>query len=175
MWVKLVFKRPVDDSRQWEWKVFGRHALGLRIDSPSNSRPKLPLLRGFKDKTPPNLVLEILEDNRPWMKEEDQGDLPGKYMPFGGYVLQGVRKLFVNTNIKADEPDKEALVQKREDQKVATQKFWKDFHADVSEFKQTYVQKILNQQSEVEAQKWLEANAVGQTGPALKQYSFLGS
>jgi len=175
LWVKLVFKRPVDDARGWEWKVFGRHALGLKVDSPSNDRERLTVLRGFQDKSPPNLVLEILEDNRPWMKEENQGDLPGKYLKFDWYIYQGVRKLYVNTNIKADEPAKQALLDKREREARAKQAAWADFHADVSDFKRTYVQKILNQQSEAEAQQWLAKNAAGLTGPAAKPHVFLGS
>lgn len=177
LWVKLVFKRPVDDSRGWEWKVFGRHALGLYIDNPimSRSYEKLPLLRGLRDGgTPPNLVLEILEDNRPWMKEEDQGDLPGKYLKFDWYIYQGVRKLFVDFNTDASTPAKEALINKREALAKEKARLWKDFHEDVSDFRR-YTQKILNQQSEVEAQNWLKANAAGQTGPKPKPYAFLGN
>ena len=175
LWVKLVFKRPVDDARGWEWKVFGRHALGLKIDNPSSDRERLTLLRGFQDKSSPNLVLEILEDNRPWMKEEDQGDLPGKYLKFGWYIWQGVRKLYVNTNVKASDPAKKILLDKRKRDEKAKADAWRDFHEDVSDFKRTYVQKILNQQSEAEAQNWLAKNAAGLTGPAAKPYAFLGS
>lgn len=176
LWVKLVFKRPVDDSRGWEWKVFGRHALGLKVDNPSAAgREHMNILRGFQDKSPPNLVLEILEDNRPWMHEEDQGDLPGKYLKFGWYIYQGVRKLYVNTNVKADEPAKQALLDKRERDRKEKERVWREFHEDVSDFRRTYVQPKLNQQSEVDAQKWLAANAAGQTGPKPKPYVILGN
>jgi hypothetical protein len=175
LWVKLVFKRPVDDSRGWEWKVFGRHALGLKVDNPSTrDREKIPLLRGFRDGSPPNIVLEILEDNRPWMHEEEQGDLPGKYIKFDWFVLQGVRKLFVPYNVKADEPAKQALLDKREAVAKEKARLVKEFQDDLSEFKRTYVQPKLNQQSEVEAQKWLAANAAGQTGAKPKPYVVLG-
>lgn len=174
LWVKWVFKRPMDDSRGWEYKVFGRHGLAKYVPNPVTERPGFKVLKGFNDQSPiPNVMLEIFDDNRPDMKEEGQGDLPGKYLPFEWYIYYGVKSLFLNAN-KGTEHDTAVLVKRREDQKKQNEDFWEDFNRDKDDFTRTFSQPRLDASSEIEARDFLQSKKFGLNQPQPKPYAFLG-
>lgn len=175
LWVNIVYKRPQDDSASWEYKCFGRHAIAKHVPNPVHPHePFKGILRGLRDtKPPPNVLVEILEDNRPWMREENSPELPGKYIPFDWFIYHGLRQNFINPNIKADAPDKQALKDRREAAKVENEKWSEEWKRDTEEFSRTFVQPRLDAAADREIRNFMMRNKLGIKDKAPKPYAFL--
>jgi len=173
LWVVKIFGRPKDDADNYEEVTFGRHVLARKVPDPFHEKlPITPLVQNSAKNIYPNVLLEFLEDNRPDMKELGESDLPGKYLPFGWNVYQGLRKDYQHTNKKAST----ATLQIREDRLEAQareRKFLKDDFEYGRQEHSKWFQKKIDEIPEWEALAYFKAKSSGGIKRDVQPYAFM--
>lgn len=157
LWVRYILKVPADWGTN-ETILIGRHALGLRVNSPNNDLPDFPCqmpqmpCNGITLEKP-NVVHTILQGEAP--KGGMECELPGEYQPFNMNLYYSEKsKLDKWHNKSAKEIAREIITTGRE-----AEESYKKLKGLENEYIQKdllkFTQKKLDQVSELEAKEYL--------------------
>jgi len=164
MWVHWVFLSPQETGNP-EVVVFGRHALGRRIQNKTSE------LEPFRCAMPtmPCQGLTFERPNRIWFIHEGSThpknpDLPGAFLPFDGSILDRAKKSatgFRMTEKEFIESMKKDFIEK---ERAATELRKKQVQDDIeyrSRDFEAYARRQLDKVSDVEAKEYVEARNRG--------------
>lgn len=160
VWIRWVFMKPLDEAGSYQTVVYGRHALGRVVKNPHGTLEPFPVEM-------PSMPCQGIWFSRPNMIERfwmgpQQGELPGCYLPFDWSLWKFCRESYLETSAKKL---KELTVDATKDTKERREAATQDELAYRSRDLEKFVQKKLDQVSEVDIKEHLLGDRVKSAKP----------